>query len=146
MGITTAYLASSNSRAKVYTMEGVPDIVKTAQQHFTFLGLNNIQLIAGNFDKTLPHALSEMGAIDLAYLDGNHRLEPTLRYFEQIFPFLHAKSLFIFDDIHWSAEMEQAWKTVKADPRVKLTIDLFFIGLVFFDDAFKQPQHFTIRF
>lgn len=146
LGITTAYLASSSSRANVFTMEGVPDIVKTAQQHFTGLGLKNIRLIAGNFDETLPETLPEMGAIDLAYLDGNHRLEPTLRYFEQIFPFLHAKSLVIFDDIHWSAEMEQAWEAIKADPRVKLTIDLFFIGLVFFDDAFKQPQHFTIRF
>ena len=146
LGITTAYLAGSSSRANVFTMEGVPDIVKTAQQHFTRLGLKNIRLIAGNFDETLPQTLPEMGAIDLAYLDGNHRLEPTLRYFEQIFPFLHAKSLVIFDDIHWSAEMEQAWEAIKADPRVKLTIDLFFIGLVFFDDGFKQPQHFTIRF
>jgi hypothetical protein len=42
--------------------------------------------------------------------------------------------------------MEQAWQAIKADPRVTLTIDLFFIGLVFFDEAFKQPQHFTIRF
>lgn len=146
LGITTAYLACSNSRAKVFTLEGVPDIVKTAQQHFEQLGLQNIRLIAGNFDETIPIALPQIGTIDMAYLDGNHRLEPTLRYFDQIFPFLHPKSLVIFDDIHWSAEMEEAWEAIKADPRVTLTIDLFFIGLVFFDKAFKQPQHFTIRF
>ncbi|MCU0375510.1 MAG: class I SAM-dependent methyltransferase [Chitinophagaceae bacterium] len=146
LGITTAYLASSNSRGRVFTMEGVPAIVSTAQKHFALLGLQNIELIAGNFDATLPEALPQIGSIDMAYLDGNHRLEPTLRYFNQLFPFLHGKSLVIFDDIHWSTEMEQAWQAIKADPRVTLTIDLFFIGLVFFDEAFKQPQHFTIRF
>jgi predicted O-methyltransferase YrrM len=87
-----------------------------------------------------------MAQIDMAYIDGNHRLEPTLRYFNQMYPNLHADSVVVFDDIHWSAEMEDAWAAIKKDERVTLTIDLFFIGLAFFKKDFKVKQHFTIRF
>ena len=55
-------------------------------------------------------------------------------------------SIFIFDDIHWSKEMDQAWNEIKNSPDVTLTIDLFFIGIVFFNKDFKVKQHFTIRF
>jgi len=52
----------------------------------------------------------------------------------------------VFDDIHWSLEMEEAWEQIRQDPGVTLSIDLFFIGLVFFSPSFKVKQHFTIRF
>jgi hypothetical protein len=52
----------------------------------------------------------------------------------------------IFDDIHWSRDMERAWAAIKKDPRVLLTVDLFFIGLVFVREEFKVKQEFTIRF
>jgi hypothetical protein len=84
--------------------------------------------------------------IDLAYIDGNHRYEPTLRYFQQLLPKKQHHSIFIFDDIHWSAEMEKAWSEIKAHPEVTLSIDLFFMGLVFFRQEFKVKQHFSIRF
>jgi hypothetical protein len=42
--------------------------------------------------------------------------------------------------------MERAWAEIKADPRVMLTIDLFFLGLVVMRDEFKVKQDFTIRF
>jgi hypothetical protein len=42
--------------------------------------------------------------------------------------------------------MEEAWKLIQQDDSVTLTIDLFFIGLVFLSPDFKVKQHFTIRF
>ena len=56
------------------------------------------------------------------------------------------ETILIFDDIHWSAEMEKAWAEIKANPSVTLTIDLFFIGLVFVRKAQKEKEHFIIRY
>jgi hypothetical protein len=42
--------------------------------------------------------------------------------------------------------MEKAWEEVKENAAVRLSIDLFFVGLVFFSDQFKVKQHFTIRY
>jgi predicted O-methyltransferase YrrM len=146
LGITTSYLAYADHAAKVLTMEGVPAIADLARNHFGLLGLKNIELLEGNFDDTLQTALGRLNKVDFAYIDGNHRFEPTVRYFKQMFPTLHADSVVVFDDIHWSEEMEQAWEAVKKEDGVTLTIDLFFIGIVFFKPGFKAKQHFTIRF
>lgn len=146
LGITTSYLASGNLNATVYTFEGAPEIAAIAKQNFNYLHLKNIHLIEGNFDDTLSPHLNKINFVDLAFVDGNHRKEPTIRYFEQLLEKATESSIFIFDDIHWSDGMEEAWKYIKQHPSVKLTIDLFFIGLVFFRKEQKVAQHFTIRF
>lgn len=146
MGISTAYMALGNPAARIITGEGSEAVAQQANKNFQQLALRNIELITGNFDHTLPAILQQAGDIGLAFMDGNHRLEPTRRYFEQILPHTAEYTIIIVDDIHWSQEMEQAWQYMKEHPAVTLTIDLFFIGLVFFRKDFKQKQHFTIRF
>lgn len=146
LGISTAYMAMANPQARIITAEGSAAIAAQAKRNFQSLSCTNIQQVTGNFDDTLPGILAALPQIDLVFIDGNHRYEPTVRYFNQLLPHLHAHSIVIFDDIHWSADMEQAWGTIKEDKAVQLSIDLFFIGLVFFSDQFKVKQHFTIRF
>ena len=146
LGITTAYLASANSKTNVVTMEGAKSIAEVAANNLVSLGLENVSLVLGNFDETLAPTLAKIRTIDFAFVDGNHRKEPTLIYFEELIKYSHDHTILIFDDIHWSEEMEAAWETIKADKRVKLTIDLFFIGLVFFRKDFMEKQDFVIRF
>lgn len=146
LGITTSYLASGKGDAQVITMEGAKAVASVAQQNFRSLRLKNIQLVTGNFDDTLPPTLARLESVDFAFIDGNHRLQPTLHYFELLLPKVHDHSVLIFDDIHWSSEMEEAWNTIKAHEKVRLTIDLFFIGIVFFRKENKEKQAFSIRF
>ncbi len=146
LGITTAYFASAKTEAKVITMEGAASVAELAVQHFQKLKLGNIEMLQGNFDRTLSEAIARVGRIDLAFIDGNHRYEPTIRYFNEMLPALHPGSMLIFDDIHWSTEMQQAWEEIQQHPSVTLTIDLFFIGIVVFRQENKAKEHFTIRF
>jgi predicted O-methyltransferase YrrM len=145
LGVTTSYLAAPVKNAQVITFEGCPNIAGIARDTFKRFGLRNIQQVEGNLDVTLPDELVRLNKIDFAFLDGNHRLEPTLRYFNQCLGLAHESSVFVLDDIHWSEEMEQAWEQIKAHPRVMLTVDLFSVGLVFFRT--NQPkQHFWLRY
>jgi predicted O-methyltransferase YrrM len=146
LGVTTAYLAAANPTARVITIEGSGAIYQKAQKNFRQLGLQNIQGLQGNFDTVLPSVLEGVDRVDLAYIDGNHRYAPTMDYFHQLLPKTHNHSTLIFDDIHWSAEMEEAWNAIKNHPDVYCTVDLFFLGLVFFRKEFKEKQHFSIRF
>jgi predicted O-methyltransferase YrrM len=175
LGITTAYLAnavqeSTLSQAstspgirekdargsyvnqttekdvRVWSIEGAAEVAAVAARNFEELGLVNVELVVGNFDDRLTGVLDRMGQVDLAFIDGNHRLEPTLRYFHEIMTHCASGAILIFDDIHWSADMEKAWDEIQQDPRVYMTIDLFFIGLVVLRDEFKIKQHFTVRF
>jgi predicted O-methyltransferase YrrM len=146
LGLTTAYLASANGKGNVYTIEGIPEIAAIARMNFQQLNLYNFKLLEGGFDSVLPLILEEMRQVDFAFIDGNHRLEPTVRYFEWILKHTTPDSILIFDDIHWSEEMEQAWKTIRDHTAVTCTVDLFFLGVVFLRNDFKAKQHFTIRF
>lgn len=146
LGLSASYLAMGNAAAQVLTCEGAPAIATVAAQNFQSLAISNINITTGNFDTTLPSLLQTIRTVDLAFIDGNHRKEPTLQYFEQLLEKTNSQTILIFDDIHWSEGMEAAWEIIKNHPKVLLTIDLFFIGVVFFRTDFKVKQHFTIRF
>ena len=146
LGITTAYLSLANTAARVITMEGSKEIAGVANGTFKNLEIRNTELIEGNFDSTLSSVVSQLSSADFVFVDGNHRKEPTLRYFQQLLATTNNNSILVFDDIHWSSEMEAAWETIKNDAAVTCSIDLFFIGIVFFRKEFKEKQHFVIRF
>jgi predicted O-methyltransferase YrrM len=146
LGITSTYLSLAKPGGKVITMEGSKEIAAVAKNNFKNLGLKNIELVEGNFNNTLFSVVHGLSSVDFAFIDGNHRQEPTERYFQQLLPKAGNDSIFVFDDIHWSKEMEAAWETIKSNDAVTCSIDLFFIGIVFFRKEFKEKQHFTIRF
>jgi predicted O-methyltransferase YrrM len=143
-GIGTAYLAAANTRAAVWSVEGAAALTAIAKAHMELLELPNVHLISGRFETVLPDLPAKTGPIDLLYIDGNHRQEPTLRYLETCLPNLNPEGLMVFDDIHWSDDMENAWNTICADERVRLSIDCFDIGLVSFSKQFREKQHYTL--
>jgi predicted O-methyltransferase YrrM len=146
LGLTTLYMSKAKPDAQIISFEGCPETAKIAQQNFDGQNALNIDVILGNIDETLSPKLREFPkGIDLLYVDANHRYEPTVRYFEECLPYAHNDSVFIFDDIYWSAGMTEAWQYIKAHPRVSLTVDLFWIGLVFFRKE-QVKEDFTLRF
>jgi predicted O-methyltransferase YrrM len=146
VGLTTLYLAKANSTAKVTTFEGNPQLCRFSLQLFEQEQQNNIQIIKGNFDHTFERELDSIQALDFLFIDGNHRKEPTLRYFDLALKKKHAYSVFVFDDIHWSQEMDEAWNAIQRHPAVTLTIDLFQFGIVFFRPENYFKQHVVLRF
>ena len=144
LGTTTLYLAHANRQARVFTFEGDRGSLEIARRRFGEFGLSNIIPVAGNIDRTLPETLANIEKLDFVFFDANHRLEPTLRYFEQCLAQAHPDSVFVFDDIYWSAEMRRAWQSIQAHPSVTMTVDLFHLGLVFFRES-QLKQHFSLR-
>ncbi len=156
LGISTIYQAAAAPKSKTLTLEGCPETAAVAKENFGKMKLNNIEIIVGNFDETLPAVLGNPatpfplgragdGLLDYVFFDGNHRKAPTLAYFSQCLTKAHNDSVFVFDDIHWSEEMEEAWEEIKADAAVTVTIDLFFIGMVFFRKE-QVKENFLIRY
>jgi predicted O-methyltransferase YrrM len=146
LGITTSYLSLAKPGARLITMEGSKEIAEVTKRNFRNLEIRNIEIVEGNFDNTLSSVVRGLSSVDFAFIDGNHRKEPTERYFNELLTKTNNNSILVFDDIHWSAEMELAWETIKKDAAVTCSIDLFFIGIVFFRKEFKEKQNFVIRF
>ncbi len=144
LGATTLYLSIADEQSTVYTLEGSTQIAEIASQAFADFHRQNIELIKGNIDDTLPQLLQKIPQVDLAYVDANHRLEPTLNYFSQLLAKTNEESILIFDDIHWSFGMRKAWKTIIQHPQVTLSIDVFDAGLVFFHPS-AVKQHYYLK-
>ena len=145
LGITTIYESKAYESSKISTFEGCPATAKLARENFEELDCKNIEIIVGNIDETLAQKLAQIKQLDFAFFDANHRYEPTVIYFEMCLKKATEKSVFVFDDIHWSAEMHEAWQVIKNHPTVMISIDLFYVGLVFFRK--NQPkQDFILRF
>ena len=142
LGITTAYLASADSRNRVVTLEGSEAVLKLAQSTWKTLKLENIEWHAGNIDDTLYIYAREK--LDIAFVDANHTYEATMRYADYLLPRMTEKGIVILDDIHYSEEMERAWNRLKADSRVTTTMDLYHIGILFVDTHYLK-RHYKIR-
>jgi len=145
LGITTSYLCAANTECQVTTIEGCEEAASIAKQNWQRLGHKNVTQSIGGFDQQLPLVLKEMQRLDFVFFDGNHRKEPTLNYFNQCMEKRHEKSVFVIDDIYWSPEMKETWDIIKADERVTVTIDLFYVGLVFFRKG-QAKEDFVIKY
>lgn len=169
VGLGTAAMAAGN-KVEVTSIEGCPETAKVAEEKFKEFGLKNVDLQVGRFkevlensgqrrvdsgpEKTLiPNSLSTQRTTnhkqqtthyDLIYIDGNHQKKATLEYFQMLLPTVHNDSIMIFDDIHWSPEMEEAWEEIKLHSAVKVSIDTFQWGLIFFRRE-QEKEHFVIR-
>lgn len=144
LGVTSLYLQQAAPKAKVYTLEGCPQTAAVAGAQFAEAGLNNIDLIVGNFDDTLYGLIEKLPQLDFVFVDGNHQKDATLKYFNWCLPKVHENTLLIFDDIYWSEGMKQAWAEIKAHPQVTATVDLFWIGLVFFKPG-QVKEDFMVK-
>lgn len=132
LGISTAYQAAAlalNRRGRIITLEGAPTLAERAREDFERLGLANIVLRVGRFQDTLGQVLHDEPRIDFAFIDGHHEEHATLGYFEQLCPFFSETAIVVFDDIQWSKGMQRAWRTIAADQRITLSVDLFWVGI-----------------
>jgi len=145
LGITSLYLAKSNSLAEVYTIEANKECAEIAKSSFNKLAATNIQLIQGQFSEMLPDFLKGDIILDFIFIDGDHTYESTVNNVNQLIPHLTNNSVLILDDIYWSSEMNKAWQYVKQLPQVTVTIDIYRMGIVFFHQG-QSKEHFTLRF
>lgn len=144
LGLATSALSMGNPKASITTLEGCPETAKQAQLQLQKFNCNNVNSIVSEFSSYFKaHQLSAVH-YKLIYFDGNHSKKATLDYFDLLLPTITNETVWIFDDIHWSVAMEEAWEIIKNHPRVTVSIDTFQWGLVFF--RYEQPkQHFIIR-
>ena len=142
LGITTSYLAV-NKGTEILTLEGDQSVHDIAQGIWNQLGLTNISSMVGDFEESLQKLPNQH--YDLIYIDGNHKYEPTVRYFDELLKKSHDQTIFVFDDVHYSKGMEQAWKEIQNHTNATVSIDLFFLGVVFVNPTLTKQQ-FKLRF
>ena len=146
IGLSSAYMALANKTSHIYSLEGSEQLIKVAKLNHKSLNISNIDIITGDFSKTLSDVLKKREQLDLVFFDGNHRKEATLQYFDACLKKAHSESIFIFDDIYWSRDMNEAWTEIKSHPRITLALDVFQFGICFFKKEKLSKEEFVLRY
>lgn len=129
VGISTRYL-SKGTKGKLFTFEGSAEIQKVAlRKPVPF----HTEFILGPIDQKLPEVLENIPTVDFALIDANHTYLATIQTFNTLLPKIHTRSIIAIGDIHWTPEMQKAWNEIKGNPKVKLSLDFFECGILFFD-------------
>lgn len=143
LGVTTAYMAAMDKRNKVITYEGCPAVAEIAKENWKALGIKNIDCRVGEI--TADMLDRDLERVDVAFIDANHTYAGTRAYFNVLAEKVHPKSVIVVDDIHYNKEMEKAWHEICEDERVTSTMDLYQMGLVFFDkDYWKRDYRIRV--
>ena len=141
LGITTAYLASVDSKNRVMSFEGSSSIASLARKQWQILGLENIECVEGRIEDTLYN--NARAKLDFVYVDANHTYEATMEYVHFLLDRISPKGIVVVDDIHYSREMCRAWEELKKDKRVTSSMDLFHVGLLFVNPYYMK-RHYKI--
>jgi predicted O-methyltransferase YrrM len=140
LGMGTIALASSPD-TQVISLEGCPETAAIAKKQLHDFHVSNVEIIIGEFSESIKKLPKKK--YDLIYFDGNHSKEATLQYAQDLLPTITNETVWIFDDIHWSSEMTEAWKAIQKIPEVTATIDSFWLGFVFFRKE-QNKEHFSV--
>jgi len=141
VGINTRYLAQV-TKGSLTSFEGSDELIKIAKR----TNINpKIEIVAGDITETLPNYLVDKTSIDFAFIDANHTYQGTINSYQSLLYKIHPKSIILIGDIHWSLEMETAWKEIISRPEVKLSLDFYEVGVLFFDFPGKK-DHFILEF
>lgn len=142
LGMGTYPLSLANKTSKITTIEGCANTSAFAQSEIKKQNIKNIEFITGSFTDTIPYLTTDK--FDFIYFDGHHNKDATIQYFEALLPKIHNDTVFVFDDIYWSKGMTEAWEYIKNHKAVKVTVDCFHLGFVFFRRE-QVKEHFKIR-
>jgi predicted O-methyltransferase YrrM len=146
LGISTMYQAKGKPDAQFTGIEGCATVASITRSSLDAVGCTNVNLLMAQFKTALPDYLSGLATnLDYAFIDGDHTYEGTMSYFNQLKNHVSSNSILIFHDIYWSEGMKRAWEEIKQDTEVKVTVDLFYMGIVFFRSELSK-QDFVVRF
>lgn len=125
---------SNKETTQFTTIEGVQDLCNIAQTRFTTMDGDPkiFQVLCGLYDDVLPEISTKEIQYDIFFIDGNHKLEPTVKYYNMLSQNISSKAIFIFDDINWSTEMKSAWQTI-LESDYCYSIDFYKLGIVVID-------------
>ena len=93
-------------------------------------GMKSVKVHRGGFEQKLKELTPDLKERFVAFVDGDHRYEPTIENVKYLVSLAGDEALIIMDDIYWSKGMQQAWKEVISWPEVRVSIDMFHMGIL----------------
>jgi len=129
-GISTLYLSEGSPETPLHSIEGNKERAAEAAQLICRLCPGPVTIHWGEMEEKLEDIIPMVPQRFLAFVDGNHHYTPTIHYLAKLVERSGDEAVIVMDDIYWSREMHRAWKEVLSWPEVRVSIDLFHMGIL----------------
>jgi predicted O-methyltransferase YrrM len=144
VGLSTLYLTSYAQGVKCIALEKLPAYASIARWVYEKAACASIDLRIGDYSTLLPRILEEMGSVDFVFF--NTSREPSgAGLFNTCVKYAKADTVFVFEGIKDNITMRRLWKTVCTHPEVTVTLDLYSMGIVFFNKKLHK-RDYTVYF
>jgi predicted O-methyltransferase YrrM len=145
MGISTIYLFAGSPETPLHSIEHNRERAALAAQLICRCCPGPVSIHVGRMEEKLEDVLLLHPKRFVAFVDGNHHYEPTVAYLERLLDRAGDEAVIVMDDIYWSRGMQRAWKEMIARDDVRVSIDLFHMGILLIGKEL-QKKNFKIKF
>lgn len=141
MGLSTLYLTSYATGLKCIALENIPEFASIAQIAFDKAARNPVDLRTGSYKELLPQALKDIKQLDFVFFNTLYEQQNNIWLFNECVKQVHNETIFVFEGIKASRKMREFWKEVCSYPEVTVTVDLYSMGIVFFNKKLHKRDY-----
>lgn len=145
LGFTTAYLAKAQPSLTVISIAQCTNTTAVCTETLARLGLENVNIQVGDVQQQLLKAIAKTTPLGLVYFNSSDIKKQLYACFQLCLAAATEDTMFIIDDIYRNSDTKVTWRQIKEDSRVTVTVDSFWIGLVFFRKG-QAKEHFKLKF
>ena len=143
-GLAPLYLSRYGSNVECVTLEYETDLYDLAV-HFLNRETNTSHYIwLCSYYDFYPPKISMFNQIDCIYMGKELGVNSLYYSFNQCIPLIHDKTFCVLAGIHSSTEKLNYWNELCQHPNVTVAVDLYQMGLLFFDPKLNKRVYKTI--
>ncbi|MCD7916195.1 MAG: SAM-dependent methyltransferase [Tannerellaceae bacterium] len=143
MGLSALYLSSYQTGANCIALEHIEEFATISRWIYERAGRNPVSLQVGAYQNTLPPVLTSLNQLDLVYFNTATETFENEWLFTTCLKYIHDQTVFVIKGIKSNKEMRAFWSAVTGRPKVTVTIDLYSMGLVFFNRKLHKRNYKT---
>lgn len=141
-GISTLYLTAYASDVQATVLESDPVLAAIAREAVGRTSAYPVRFLTGPYREMLSGALQEMPQVDFVFFHtAREGAESSRALFCEAVRFVHAGTVFVIDGIRAGRSMKAFWKEACAHPAATVTVDLYSLGLIFFDPKLYKRNY-----
>ena len=142
VGISTAYLATPNSKANVYSIGKSKGVATLEELNFRRMGIDNVKVLCeDDAAQTLDGLFCETNKIDLLYFGRSCSAEDIRSIVYEKRNLFSENAVVIVSDIHRNEKKEILWDELKEIPDFNVNLELFVYGILFCNENLQRESY-----
>jgi len=142
-GIMSLYLAMASKHCDCFALEERQNLLNTIRDFALAHNLNKLHCVEGDAKEALIKLQSVSTKTDLIFINQLPASISTEELLSLCQSLRHKETIMIINEIMRNKSMKKLWMTMRSHPQTRVSIDLFALGILFFDDRLPKKHYKT---